>query len=122
MSASRQRVGKLGEQIARRQLEATGYKIVDANYRAKGGEIDLVAEESGTLVFVEVRTRGESGYGLPEESLTSRKRSHMVDAAHEYLQAEDAEGRDWRIDFVAVDLGRDGRVRRVEVLRNAVEL
>ena len=54
--------------------------------------------------------------------ITRLKRSHLVDAAGEYLQAADAEDREWRIDVVAIELGRDGTVDRLDVLENAVEL
>ena len=122
MTDSRQRLGKSGEELARHRLEASGYSILEANYRAKAGEIDLVAEKDDTLVFVEVRTRMGTAVGAPEESLTSRKRVHLVDAAREYLQTNDAESREWRIDLVAVEIGHNGKLQRVDVVENAVEL
>ena len=122
MSSDRQRLGRRGEELARRHIEELGYTILEANYRAASGEIDLVADHAGTLAFVEVRTRRGGAAGSPEESLTPRKRSHMTEAAMEYLQANGAEGQDWRIDLVAVEMAADGRLLRVEVLENAVEL
>ena len=122
MTTSRQRVGEQGEWLARRHLESNGYAILDTNYRATSGELDLVAEKGGTLVFVEVRTRTGAALGTPEESVTRAKREHLVAAAHEYLQAHDAEAREWRIDVVAVEIGPGGRVKRLEVVENAVEL
>ena len=122
MSTGRQALGRRGERLARQRLEATGYSVLQANYRAKAGEIDLIAEKGDTLVFVEVRTRTGRAVGAPEESLTPQKRAHLVDAAGEYLQANGAEDREWRIDLVAVEVGRDGRVQRLDVVENAVEL
>ena len=122
MSDRRQRIGKRGEELARRYLASLDYAILETNYRAAGGEIDLVAEHRGTLVFVEVRTRGVSDFGSPEESVTRAKRSHMVAAAQEYLQIHHAEERDWRVDLVAIEYGRDGTVTRVEIVENAVEV
>ena len=78
MTTDRQRVGKRGEWLAKRHLEANGYHVLEANYRAPSGEIDLVAEKGGTLVFVEVRTRTGAALGSPEESVTSVKRAHLV--------------------------------------------
>ena len=118
----RQRLGRRGEALPRRHLESRGYVMVEANYRTRHGEIDLVAEENGTLVFIEVRTKSTGGFGSPEESITPEKREHLVAAAQEYLQASDAADRDWRIDVVAIELGPGGRVSRLDVVENAVEM
>ena len=75
------------------------------NYRAREGEIDIVAEDKGTLVFVEVRTTSGAGFGIPAESVTERKRSHLVATAEQYMQVNGVPDRDWRIDVVAVQLG-----------------
>lgn len=122
MSTQRQRLGKRSEALARRHLEASGYAILAANWRTGQGEIDLVAEKDGVLVFVEVRSRRPRGFGPPEESLSPRKRSHMVGAALAYLQANGAEEREWRIDVVAVELTPGGGLARLEIIENAIEL
>ena len=119
---SRQRLGKHGESLAKRHLESMGYRVLKANHRSPSGEIDLVTEKAGTLVFVEVRTRTGASVGPPEESVTVKKREHLVAAAQEYMQATGAEGREWRIDLVAIVMGRGGRIKRLDVLPNAVEL
>lgn len=121
MSTPRIRLGMAGEGLARRHLESKGYTIVAANVRFASGEIDLVAEHGGTIVFVEVRTRRGTGTGSPEESITPKKRSKMTAAAQEYLQVHESEERDWRIDVVAVEIGHDGRLRRIDIIENAVE-
>ena len=121
MSTPRIRLGRIGEGLARRHLESQGYTIVAANVRNTSGEIDLVAEHKGAIVFVEVRTRRGTGAGSPEESITPRKRSRMTATALEYLQADESEGREWRIDVVAVEIGYDGRLRRIDIVENAVE-
>jgi putative endonuclease len=122
MTDGRQRVGRRGEELAKRHLEASGYSILEANYRGKAGEIDLVAEKDGVLVFVEVRARTGAAFGSPEESITPQKRSHIVDTALEYLQANGAESREWRVDLVAIELEAGARLKRLDVLENAVEL
>ena len=122
VTVSRQELGRRGEELARRRLSDLGYQIIEANYRASSGEIDLVAERDGAIVFVEVRTKATSAFGSPEDSIDREKQAHMVAAAQEYLQAHDAEHRDWRIDVVAIELARNGRVLRLDVLENAVEL
>ena len=118
----RQHVGRLGERLAKRHLEANGFNIVEINYRASGGEIDLIAEKDEILVFVEVRTRTSPGFGSPEESVTLRKRAHLVAASEEYLQAANAEGREWRIDVVALVLGSNESLVSLDVIENAVEM
>ena len=93
MSNSRQQLGQRGEELARTRLVKMGYTILEINHRSGSGEIDVVAEQEGTLVFVEVRTRRGNAFGTPEESVTPRKRSRMVDAAQAYLQASQTEDR-----------------------------
>ena len=70
MTTRRQRTGELGEEIAARRLREAGYRILERKHRTPHGEIDLVCERDGTLIFVEVRTRRPSGFGSPEESIT----------------------------------------------------
>ena len=122
MSERRQRTGRLGEAAARRHLEAQGYAVRGVNVRVGRGEIDIVADEGGDVVFVEVRTRRGRGLGTPEESITAGKRARMAEAAQRYLQETGEDGRSWRIDVVAVELdgGRDN-IRRLRVIKDAVE-
>ena len=84
-------------------------------------ELDLIAEKDGTLVFAEVRARGPSPLVTPEESLNKAKRDRLLATAQEYMQARGVEERDWRIDLVAVEYGRDGSVTRIDIVENAVE-
>ena len=122
MSGRRQRTGRLGEAAARRHLEAQGYAVRGVNVRVGRGEIDIVADEGGDVVFVEVRTRRGGLLGTPEESITAHKRARMAEAAQRYLQETGEDGRSWRIDVVAVELdGRRDRVMRLRVIRDAVE-
>lgn len=120
MSGARQGLGRRGEQLAAERLAALGYEIVERNFRCPAGEIDLVARWQDTWVFVEVRTRRGTRYGTPEESLTPRKRAHMIASAQHYLQARGLEDVPWRIDAVAVALSTGGELLRVDVIENAV--
>jgi putative endonuclease len=112
MSMVRKALGKWGEDLAAGYLAARGYHILAQNARTPYGELDLVASEeradgvgegSGTVtVFVEVKTRRSSAFGLPEASVTTRKQAHLLASAQAYLQAHpDLEG-DWRIDVIAI--------------------
>lgn len=120
MTQQRRRLGQRGEQLAAERLAAMGYEIVERNYRCKAGEIDLVARQGGGWVFVEVRTRRGDRFGTPEESVTARKRAHIIASAQHYLQAHDALEADWRIDAVAIVLTTAGRLERLDVIENAV--
>ena len=121
MSRARQYLGRRGEAIARTHLRSIGYVIVAANYRSKAGEIDLVTEKDGAIVFVEVRARSGPSMGLPEESITSTKRTHLIATAQVYLQQHGAQDRQWRIDLVAVEFNRN-RPPQVRIIENAIEL
>jgi putative endonuclease len=78
--------GQAGEDQALVYLEHNGLSLVERNFRCKGGEIDLIMQERGTLVFVEVRKRAGSGYGGAAASVTARKRARLITAAQIYLQ------------------------------------
>jgi putative endonuclease len=120
MTQDRRRLGQRGEQLAAERLTGLGYEIVDRNYRCPAGELDLVARFADRWVFVEVRTRRGDRFGSPEESVTPRKRAHLIASAQHYLQAHGALETDWRIDAVAIVLSLAGVVERIDVIENAV--
>src|SRR6187431_3160468 len=95
-------LGLLGEDVAARHLAAAGCRILDRRWRSAHGEIDLVAEDRGEVVFVEVKARRGAAYGLPEEAVTARKRAHLRAAAMSYLRAKGLSARPFRIDIIAV--------------------
>ena len=112
-------LGAVGEELAARRLTAAGYEIVTRNWRCQAGELDLVARQGDCLVLVEVRTRRGKALGPPEESITPAKQARLVTLAETYVQTVDWPG-DWRIDVVAVELDRSGRLLRVDHYENAV--
>jgi len=115
-------LGRRGEEVAAAHLEAAGYHLVARNYRCPLGEVDLVADDAGCLVFVEVRTRRGDLWGTPEESVTRAKQTRLARVAEHYLAEHGASDVDWRIDVVAVDMDAQGHVRRIEIVRDAVSL
>lgn len=117
---TRKKLGRQGEEIARGYLEKKGWRCLQSNYRCSRGEIDLILEKNGELVFVEVRTRKSSAFGLPEESLTDTKLSRLVTLSETYLQEHQLSSVSWRIDVVAIELGPRGQVKRLEHIENAV--
>jgi len=116
----KQRLGQRGEEIAVGYLRQQGYTILTRNWRCPVGEIDIVAREGETLTFVEVRTRRGDCFGTPEESITLAKQAKLVELAQSYLQEAKLEEVDWRIDVVAIEMGKRGEVKRVALIRNAV--
>ena len=101
-ATSRQTLGKWGESLAEEYLVWRGYELLERNARTPYGELDLVMRQGGGLVFVEVKTRSSSTYGLPEEAVTSRKQEHLLKAANHYLQAHPDLNGDWRVDVIAI--------------------
>jgi putative endonuclease len=97
-----QQVGQQGEQVAADYLIAQGYEILDRNYHSRFGEVDLVAEKDRCIVFVEVKTRTNDSFGLPEESVTPEKLAKIYDTALLWLQDHPDKPDDWRVDAVAV--------------------
>lgn len=119
MRGARKRLGRRGEDLATAYLAERGYVVRERNWRCLAGEIDIVAEEGGCLVFVEVRTRRGRKYGSPEESVTPVKQAKLAEVAQTYLQQHGWEG-DWRIDVVAVEMTSGGKLLRVDLIQNAV--
>jgi putative endonuclease len=121
MVNARHSLGKRGEQYAAQYLTDRGYAIRTRNWRCPVGEIDLVAEKEGKLIFVEVRTRRGDRLGTPEESITPTKRARLIAAAQTYLDEQGQADRDWRIDVVAIEIGSHGEVKRCTLIENAIE-
>ena len=117
---ARKRLGDAGEEMAARELTRRGYTVRERNWRCPEGELDLVAEQDGALVFVEVRTRRGDRFGTPEESITPVKRAHLIASAQAYLQAHSLDC-DWRIDVIAIEMSSRGELLRVDVIENAIE-
>ena len=110
-------LGRRGERAAEKHLRRNGYRIVARNYRAAGAEIDLVAMDGETLVFVEVKTRRSREAGAPEEAVDERKQARMRRAAEIFATRYRADDITMRFDIVAVDAS--GERLEIELLRNA---
>jgi putative endonuclease len=121
MAVKRAEVGAWGEAIAARYLAERGYTVRDRNWRAGHGELDVVAERAGIIVFVEVRTRRSDLFGSAEESITPRKRAMLIETAQRYLDAHHLSEAQWQIDVIAIDLDDRNAVRRLEHYESAVE-
>ena len=113
-------LGLYGEGVAERHLVSRGCRILDRRWRTTLGEIDLVADERGEIVFVEVKTRRGSEYGPPEDAVTAKKRAHLRAVAAAYLAANDLGRRPFRIDIIAVTVSAPGESVRLAHFRSAV--
>jgi putative endonuclease len=100
--------GRVGEDLAHRYLRSHGCTIVARNYRTPSGsgEIDIIAWQGGTLVFVEVKTRATTDFGEPDRAVDVRKRDHLRRAARDYLRRTDTEWGQARFDIVSIVLSR----------------
>jgi putative endonuclease len=106
--SERKSLGAWGESRAAEYLIQKGYRIEAMNLRTPYGEIDLLAEHQGVLVFVEVKTRSSTRFGLPEEAVNRQKQQHMLACAQSYLQSRGDYGGDWRIDVIAISRSATG--------------
>ncbi len=112
-------LGKSGEDAACRELQRLGYVILARRYRTRYGEIDLVARDGRTIVFVEVKARTNDRYGLPAEAVTLDKQARVSAMAEDYIARRGLAGAPCRFDVVTITFA-GGRLK-VEVVRNAFE-
>jgi putative endonuclease len=117
MSRARQTLGKTGEDLACRELERRGYAIVARRYRLRGGELDIIARDGPTLVFVEVKARDSRAFGEAAEAVTWQKQQQIVRLASEYMMRHHFRDSPCRFDVVSIQLD-DGRPV-IEVFQNA---
>jgi putative endonuclease len=103
MTLARQAFGKSGEDRAAEELERRGYAILARRYRTKHGEIDIVARDGETTVFVEVKARATAEFGTAAEAVTRRKQLQLIAMAREYLLFNRLGDIPCRFDVVAVD-------------------
>ena len=120
MSHARIALGKIGEDLACRELERRGYAIVARRYRRRGGEIDIVARDGPTLVFVEVKARDGRAFGGAAEAVTARKQRKIVQLALDYLMRHGLTNCRCRFDVVSVHF-EGARPATIELFQNAFD-
>lgn len=100
----KQRIGKLGEDIACKYLENNRYKIIDRNFTCRQGEIDIVAkdEKRKELVFIEVKTRSNFKYGQPCEAINKEKKKHIYQASKYYIYKRKISNIAIRLDVIEI--------------------
>lgn len=100
---ARQRLGEEGEAGACAELERLGYRVIARRYRSRFGEIDIVADEGGTVVFVEVKTKTDDSFGDPVEAVTPQKQRQIIAMGEEYATYRCPPNTPCRFDVVAID-------------------
>lgn len=110
--------GNYGEELACEYLKKQGYRILERNYLIRGGEVDIVAKDKDTLVFVEVKTRYSHEYGDPLEAITYFKLKALIKTAQFYILKQHLGDIPYRIDAVAVDFADNKDNPRIELIKN----
>jgi putative endonuclease len=108
------RQGVAGEDLACDHLRRQGFAILERNYRCRVGEIDVVAREGETVVFVEVKERGDASHGGAVEAVTGSKRRRIIRAAELWASVHRESESRVRFDVVAIDQGPEGPTIRHE--------
>jgi len=116
---TRRTTGIKGEEEAARFLTRSGFAILDRNVRTRAGEIDLVAKEGRTLVFVEVKTRRDLEGDPPQAAVHTRKQNRLAKLAHGYLKQKRIRQTPCRFDVVSVIINDEGGVKAIRHIPNA---
>lgn len=98
----RKQLGVWGESTAEQYLKDNGIQIIHKNFRTRYGEIDLIAKENETFLFVEVKTRQSERFGFPEDAVTDAKLDRMEIVISEFFEQFDLGDIDWRIDIISI--------------------
>jgi len=115
--------GELGEEVAANFMIARGYRVLERNFRCKGGEVDIIARDPGdkSLVFIEVKARRGLSYGVPQLAVTPFKQRQISKAALTWLLKNRMHDHDARFDVIAILLHTDGQ-HAIEHIKNAFDL
>ena len=117
--SERRGVGMRGEELAARHLQQAGLSILARNVRLPAGEIDLVAQDGDEVVIVEVKTRQGDESTAPDRAVTPAKLARLDRLGEQYVEGAGIPDVSWRVDVVAIVLGRDGRIVHLDHLRGA---
>ncbi len=114
---SKTKTGQSGEELAVEFLKKHGFRILQTNFKSKFGEIDIVAVDKNTLVFIEVKTRSSREFGLPEEAVTARKLEHIRKTGEYYRFIHKSLPIGDRVDVVAIEK-QGNEIKRLELISN----
>lgn len=117
---NKQELGLFGEEKAVQYLESIGYQILERNWKVRVGEIDIISEYEGELIFVEVKTRTSDRFGGPEEAITRTKQSRIIRASAEFLHQKELGDKDWRVDLIAITCTSNLKLVELEHYENVI--
>ena len=117
MSKSRINLGNRGEELAATFLKQKGFQIISRNYRQKTGEVDIIAKDGNTLVFIEVKTRSSLLFGQPFEAVTERKQTQLNRIALDYMTRNKITNQAARFDVVSILIEKNKKPE-IEHLQN----
>src|SRR4030067_726854 len=120
MGIEKKELCKKGEELALRFLKKKGYRLIEKNYLCKMGEMDIIAKEKDTLVFIEVKTRTSTEFGPPQLAVNPRKQRQLSKVALNYLNEKRLKDVKARFDVVAILLRQKGE--EIELIRDAFDL
>jgi putative endonuclease len=111
--------GREGERIAEEYLQVKGYSIRERNFRVRAGEVDIVAEKQGVIVFVEVKCRKSDAFSFPGEAVTRQKQRKLRTAASLWLVNHEGDQKPARFDVVEIIFGLSDKAPRIHHIENA---
>lgn len=117
---NKRKFGNIGEERVCEYLKHIGMDIIERNYRSRFGEIDIIAKDDETIAFIEVKTRTNSNFGTPAESVTLTKQRRISYTANEYVLKNDLNDCDFRFDIVEVFKDKDNY--NINLIKNAFEV
>ena len=120
-SCHRQSLGKYGEDLASDYLIGHGYSLIQRNFKARYGEIDIIAQKNSVLVFIEVKTRMGKKYGTPEEAVTKRKIHEVTMTSEYYYLLNPQLPKAHRIDVIAIELFPDKTIKDLRHIENITQ-
>lgn len=113
-----QLLGKIGEDLAARYLKSHGYKIINRNFKARYGEIDIIAVHQNVLIFVEVKARLSNRFGSAVESITPHKLQELIQTSQYFKLNNPGLPDQMRIDLIAIELNDNRTVKSIVHLEN----
>ncbi len=126
MTAYKQQLGAAGEKSAVKFLIKNNYKVLDVNYRCRFGEIDIIARDAQYTVFIEVKTRKNTLYGLPSEAVNYHKQRKILKVAQQYMLYKKRYNDNVRFDVIEVfaQMKEDESVyiQKIRLIKNAFQI
>ncbi|WP_281887667.1 YraN family protein [Paenibacillus sp. YYML68] len=118
--AGRKQRGARGEAAALQHIQKQGFRVLAHNWRCRSGELDIVAEDDGALVIIEVRTRNMSErFGTPFESVNARKQLQLIRTAQVFVHEQRKHAMQMRFDVISVRINAEGVVQQLDHIRSA---